>query len=353
MPGVPGADGKPGKKGEQGPKGESDDNYNEIILKGSKGEMGPPGPPGPVGPPGAPGPRASAIGSKPQDEQSMDSSDEAQVVPNDSTVIGKTLAKNTMSSRSKKPGRIVILADGPCNVTKSANTFGAWMQDSAAKNDDRIWLVQHFSGLTVSEYENLEALKNGSKAKNIVLPYFFHGCGHAVLNGSIYYHKGGSENIIRFPLDGTPPQRMRIENALHKSRNYLFQNSKTYFDLAADENGFWVIYASTSEETITVGKIQINETSFSIVQTINTTYPKSKAGNAFIARGVLYITDTKDSQVVGVFDLLKRKLLDVSFDFRSSSEVLAMLSYNPRNQYLYTWEGGCLKQYGLQFQLDT
>uniref|UniRef100_UPI00398EB558 gliomedin n=1 Tax=Pristiophorus japonicus TaxID=55135 RepID=UPI00398EB558 len=342
--GPPGPDGLPGPKGETGLKGEKGEPYNEIILEGQRGPSGPPGSPGSPGPAGPPGPPGSR--GKSRHQHNAVNYDEA---PNDDTLVGRTSAQKTLSSFSKKSGRIIKSVDGPYNVTKIENTFGAWMKDPALKSNEQIWVVEHFSGLTVKEYENLEALKVGSIFKSITLPYFFHGCGHAVYDGSIYYHKGGSDNIIKFPLDGKQLQRMKMENALHNNRNYLFQNAKTYFDLTADKNGLWIIYASSHDENIVVGQIEINEKSFSIVQNFNTTYPKSKTGNAFIARGILYLTDTKDSKIVFALDLLKEKQLDVSFDLRSSNDTLTMLSYNPHDRHLYTWENGYLKEYGLHF----
>ncbi|XP_067827539.1 gliomedin [Heptranchias perlo] len=349
--GPPGSDGLPGPKGEPGLKGDKGEPYNEIILEGQRGPLGPPGPAGPPGSPGPPGPPGppGSKGPKSRNQQNVINYDETHAIPNDDTLIGRTSAQKTLSSLSKKSGRIIKSVDGPYNVTRIENTFGAWMKDPALKNNEQIWVVEHFSGLTVKEYENLEALKIGSNFKTITLAYFFHGCGHAVYDGSIYYHKGGSDNIIKFPLDGKQLQRMKIENALHNNRNYLFQNAKTYFDLVAEKSELWVIYASSQDENIIVGQIEINEKSFSIIQNINTTYPKSKAGNAFIARGVLYLTDTKDSKIVFALDLLKEKQLDVSFDLRSSNDTLTMLSYNPHDRHLYTWENGYLKKYGLHF----
>lgn len=140
---------------------------------------------------------------------------------------------------------------------------------------------------------------------------------------------------------------LKIENALHHGRNYLFSNSKTYFNIAVDEKGLWIIYASRIDENINVA--HIDEEKFSAVRHVNTTYPKSKAGNAFIACGVLYVTDTKDMRVTFAFDLLKEKQIDASFELRSSQSGLAMLSYSLRNQDLYTWENGYLMTYPVHF----
>lgn len=153
---------------------------------------------------------------------------------------------------------------------------------------------------------------------------------------------------FRFEFGKETSQTLKLENALYFDRKYLFANSKTYFNLAVDEKGLWIIYAS-SVDGASILVAQLDERTFSVVQHINTTYPKSKAGNAFIARGILYVTDTKDMRVTFAFDLLGGKQINANFDLRTSPSVLAMLSYNMRDQHLYSWEDGHLMLYPMQF----
>lgn len=155
---------------------------------------------------------------------------------------------------------------------------------------------------------------------------------------------------------------LSIENAWSYGRNYLFKMAKSYFKVAVDEKGLWVMFFSIPDEYIMVA--QIEEETFSVLRLTNTTYPKSKAGHAFVTCGVLYITDTSYTHVTFAFDLLKEKQVDASFEFRlasvmqqinSSAEAkeaaisVAMLSYNPRDKHLYTWEDGSLIQYPVHF----
>lgn len=121
--------------------------------------------------------------------------------------------------------------------------------------------------------------------------------------------------------------------------------------MAADEKDLWIIYSSELDKSIMVA--HLDDKTFSVTQHINTTYPKSKAGNAFITCGILYVTDTKDLRVTFAFDLLKQKPVNASFDLRSSTSVLAMLSYNPRDKKLYTWEEGRLMFYPVHFVSNT
>lgn len=120
--------------------------------------------------------------------------------------------------------------------------------------------------------------------------------------------------------------------------------------MAADESGVWLVFASSVDENIMVA--QLDEKTFSIAAYINTSYPRSKAGNAFIACGVLYVTDVKDSRVNFAFDLLKLKPLSVSLDLWPPASVLSMMSYNPKDRRLYVWESGQVRSYRVQFLSD-
>ncbi|XP_029431338.1 gliomedin [Rhinatrema bivittatum] len=350
--GDPGELGTAGKDGLPGEKGEKGDAYNDVIIEGVKGEKGMPGLPGPPGPPGPQGPPGNRR-AKAQFQQSTvlyagKCTGETCAVPNDDTLMGKSDEKGKVY-KPKKGECFITSIRSPTYVKKVKDAFGAWMMDTANRTDERIWIAEHFSGLTVKEFENLTALLN-DKNKTVKLKWFFHGCGHLVYNQSLYYHKGGSDTIVGFDLDTESVKTLKIENAVYHGRNYLFSNSKSYFNLAADEKGLWVIYASSTDENIIVA--HIDEETFSILKLINTTYPKTKAGNAFIACGILYVTDTKNMRVTFAFDLLKEKQVDASFDLRSSTSDLAMISYNPRDKHLYAWENGYLMEYPVHFMSD-
>lgn len=156
--------------------------------------------------------------------------------------------------------------------------------------------------------------------------------------------------VHRFDLHTKRLHTLSVDNALYHDLAYLLHNSKTYFKLSADENGLWLIFASSVDESIMVA--QLDQKTFSITSYINTTYPRTKAGNAFIACGVLYVTDTKDTRVTFAFDLLKGKPVNVTFDLRSPGGVLAMLSYSPKDRHLYVWDHSYIRLYVVHFISD-
>uniref|UniRef100_A0A8C3D3R1 Uncharacterized protein n=1 Tax=Corvus moneduloides TaxID=1196302 RepID=A0A8C3D3R1_CORMO len=340
VPGTPGQKGEPGINGKRGKIGTVSLHISlqccfEIQTNYSaKGEPGPPGLPGPPGPPGPPGKRKGKAKAELQ-ENIYSSKCTGWCFP----------CHRSWTCAFFPPLECVITSVGsPVHFVSVQQTFGTWMREPANISDERIWLTMHFSG--IFKYENSNALLNDSY-RIINITGFFYGCGHAVQNNHLYYQKGGTNDILKFGLDKASMGTLPMKNALHHGRNYLFSNSKTYFNIAVDEKGLWIIYASSTDETIMVA--HIDEERFSVIRIINTTYPKSKAGNAFIACGILYVTDTKDMTVSFAFDLLKEKQIDARFELRSSQSVLAMLSYSLRDKNLYTWENGSLMVYPVHF----
>uniref|UniRef100_A0A8C0EMF0 Gliomedin n=1 Tax=Bubo bubo TaxID=30461 RepID=A0A8C0EMF0_BUBBB len=323
--GLPGKDGMPGGKGARGAKGDKGDANNDVILEGRIKFTDV---------------YICHVKDRKMTCFTLSTLGETCAVPNDDTLAGK--AEDRAPGPSKKDECVITSVGSPIHIVSVQQTFGTWMREPANINDERIWVTMHFSGNSIKEYENSSALLNDSY-RIINITGFFYGCGHAVQNNHLYYQKGGTNVILKLGLDKASLGTLLIKDALYHGRNYLFSNSKTYFNVAVDEKGLWIIYASSTDENIIVA--YIDEETFSVIRHINTTYPKSKAGNAFIACGIMYVTDTKDMTVSFAFDLLKEKQIDTRFKLRSSQSVLAMLSYSLRDKNLYTWENGSLMVY--------
>ncbi|KAG7232837.1 hypothetical protein INR49_008067 [Caranx melampygus] len=347
--GEPGEKGEPGEPGEPGPPGEKGEPSNDVIIEGRAGPPGPPGPMGPPGPPGPPGPQGP-----PRTRHHRAHLQAAQTlgllhgIPNDDTSSVKEAVK-LQEKPVKKNECLIKSLINPRNVTKMRSTFGTWMKDTAQMNDERIWVAEHFSGRVLKEYKSITSFQN-NVSDTVDVRKFYHGCGHIVHNGSFYYHMAGSSSIARFDFSTRKLQTLAIDHALHHSLAYLLDNSKTYFKLAVDENGLWLIFASSVDESVMVA--QLDEKTFSVTSYINTSYPHTKAGNAFIACGVLYVTDTKDTRVTFAFDLLKGKPVNVTFDLRAPGGVLAMLSYSPKDRHLYVWDQSFVRLHVVHFISD-
>ncbi|XP_033997918.1 uncharacterized protein LOC117491902 isoform X4 [Trematomus bernacchii] len=225
-------------------------------------------------------------------------------------------------------------------ATKMQSTFGAWMSDASQVDQDRYWLADHFSGRHLVEHRNISASPD-TRTKTIDAKRFFQGCGHVVYKSSFYFHNGGTNRLIKFDLNTRRTKTLTMANSRYNNLNYLSRNSKTYFKFAVDENGLWVIFAADTEDDTMVAKL--NPDTFSVESVINTHYPTTKAGNAFIVCGVLYFTDDKDRRVTYAFDLMRESPLDASFDLRPANGTLAMLSYYPNKKVLYMWDNSSVK----------
>ncbi|XP_063170427.1 gliomedin [Candoia aspera] len=359
--GLPGKEGGRGEKGSRGPKGDKGEANNELVSEGEKGEPGPPGPPGPQGPPGPPGKRKA----KSQDEKiyNTECTGEACSIPNDDTLAGKVKEKAHLYQRRKPENKIDSIGS-PEEIIKLRQSYGAWMMDLGNRSNEKIWIAEHFTGHIIKEYQDLSALWNGNYT-TIELPWPYYGCGHTIYNNALYYQRVGRNIVVKYDFETGVPKALTIENSWYYERMYLFSTSKSYFSVAVDENGLWVMYLSRPDEHIMVAEVE--EETYSVLRHINTTYPQPKAGNAFIACGVLYITDKNHMHVAFAFDLLREKQLDARFELKLSLSlegfeqkaspasnatfvpVLAMLSYNWLNKHLHTWEHGFLIQYPVHF----
>lgn len=156
--------------------------------------------------------------------------------------------------------------------------------------------------------------------------------------------------VHRFDFQTKRLHTLHMDAALHNNLAYLLPNSKTYFKLAVDENGLWSIFASSVDDSIVVARL--DQKSFSVTSYTNTSYPRTKAGNAFIACGVLYVTDIKDARVTFAFDLLKGRPVNMTFDLRPPGGVLAMLSYSPKDRHLYVWDQSRVRLHVVHFISD-
>uniref|UniRef100_A0A670KDZ8 Gliomedin n=1 Tax=Podarcis muralis TaxID=64176 RepID=A0A670KDZ8_PODMU len=353
-PGIPGQKGeigkrgKPGLKGEPGEKGEKGD-PGEIGLPGKEGERGEKGSRGPKGDKGDANNELMAEDLSVCSSPSVHRLGETCAIPNDDTLVEKAKEKGHLRQH-RKPECIIKSIGNPAEIIQLRQSYGAWMMDLANRSDEKIWIAEHFTGHMIKEYEDISALWNNSYS-TIELPWQYYGCGHAIYNNTLYYQRVGRNIIVKYDFATQSSQTLSMKNAWYFERKYLFGASKSYFSVAVDENGLWVLYLSRPDEHIMVA--HVDEDTFSVLRYINTTYPQSKAGNAFVACGVLYITDKNHTHVAFAYDLWRERQLDTispaKQDDSSFVPVLAMLSYNQGDKRLYTWEHGFLMQYPVHF----
>ncbi|XP_033634659.1 collagen alpha-1(I) chain-like [Asterias rubens] len=389
-PGPPGIDGVPGGKGEQGDKGLDgvqgvkgekgerggdglagerglqgepgvDGNQGPTGAKGDKGDMGKMGP---VGPPGRDGSRGHSGTKGEKGHQGIasgmiqlgnDGELEKQVKvtappPVHTPKLPPPLRKTPMSECS-------LMSIGDPVDHHYGNTFwGSWMQDTAPDppHPDMIWVTKHIVGDVVYEYSNMGSMKSNRYSRYYRLSYFWAGTGHVVYNHALYFHTGGSAELVRFDFTTeTITARNSIPAAVYQPQNgvgYLYDSDYTYLDLAIDDNGLWVIYKTVEHnENLVVSRLNLEN--LSVFETIVSEHPQSSAGDAFIICGILYTTKSsknRHSTVDFAVNLFTGEvLLDTDIPYENSQSQSTMMSFNPRKQLIYAWDKGKMITYSI------
>ncbi|XP_027563162.1 adhesion G protein-coupled receptor L1-like, partial [Neopelma chrysocephalum] len=132
---------------------------------------------------------------------------------------------------------------------------------------------------------------------------------------------------------------------------------KTDIDLAVDEEGLWVIYATEGNGGRLVVS-QLNPYTLRLEGTWETGYAKRAASDAFMACGVLYVVRSvyldDDTEHLGnalayAFDTRRGRGAALALPFPNPYQFVASVGYNPRDNQLYVWNNHFLLRYGLDF----
>ncbi|XP_066271351.1 gliomedin-like isoform X2 [Branchiostoma lanceolatum] len=369
--GPPGMPGKPGEKGDSGGRGESgvltNSEFGSVIVQGEPGPPGPAGPAGPPGPrgtPGIPGPRGPKGSGGAMDKVVLErlARCAGNKTDHESLQVGTENEIPLEAPQGKKVDktngcvdRILKSVGGAETVLKNGAYWGAWMTDPEQSRDDKgdkFWIMPHFEGLHVEGYKTLDDVKWRRDPTSYELPNYYEGTGHVVYNGSLYYHAAGSRTIVKYDLKSREVSATtNIPKLGYRSPKYLYKYDYSYVDLAVDEHGVWVIYASPESDGNIVVAL-LDSKSLRVVRTVMTNHMKNSAGEAFVTCGVLYATRSPyeaDTLVDYAYDLFSETELDVGVPFQTAHGMLVMLSYNPREQVLYGWDKGFLVRYPLKF----
>lgn len=122
-------------------------------------------------------------------------------------------------------------------------------------------------------------------------------------------------------------------------------NPETVADLAADDEGLWLLFASSdSEPNINLAKM--DRATLDIEQIWDTRCPRENAEAAFVVCGTVYVVyNTRlpsHSRVQCVFDINDMVISEeaplIYFPRRYGAH--ASLKYNPEERQLYGWDDG-------------
>uniref|UniRef100_A0A8C9S1C9 Adhesion G protein-coupled receptor L3 n=1 Tax=Scleropages formosus TaxID=113540 RepID=A0A8C9S1C9_SCLFO len=245
------------------------------------------------------------------------------------------------------------------HLFESDHQAGAWCKDPLQASDKIYYMPwTPYRTDTLTEYSSKEDFIAGRPTTTYKLPHRVDGTGFVVYDGALFFNKERTRNIVKFDLR----TRIKSGEAIIASANYHDTSpyrwgGKSDIDLAVDENGLWVIYATEHNS----GKIvisQLNPYTLRIEGTWDTSYDKRSASNAFMICGILYVVksvyEDDDNEATGnkidyIYNTELSKDGYVDITFPNSYQYIAAVDYNPRDNLLYVWNNYHVVKYSLDF----
>ncbi|XP_063154245.1 adhesion G protein-coupled receptor L2 isoform X4 [Candoia aspera] len=256
------------------------------------------------------------------------------------------------------PGTLKAVVDSP-NLYEAEQKAGAWCKDPL-QAADKIYFMPWtpYRTDTLIEYASLEDFQNGRQQTTYKLPNRVDGTGFVVYDGAVFFNKERTRNIVKFDLR----TRIKSGEAIINSANYHDTSpyrwgGKTDIDLAVDENGLWVIYATEQNNGMIVIS-QLNPYTLRFEATWETTYDKRAASNAFMICGVLYVvrsvyqdneSETGKNSIDYIYNTRLNRGEYVDIPFPNMYHYIAAVDYNPRDNQLYVWNNNFILRYSLEF----
>ncbi|XP_047741615.1 uncharacterized protein LOC108681963 [Hyalella azteca] len=225
----------------------------------------------------------------------------------------------------------------------SNSDYGAWLRDVRPRKfyEPYYYATKPSEPETLYEYENKEKFRKDNYTKNYTLPFAFTGNSHVVYNGALYYHESNSSNVIKFDFIANSVKFQPLPLLASSGDNFLYTETRSYLDLAADENGIWAIYGIPSNNNTVVVKLEPD--TLNIEYSWNISLNHHKFGEMFVTCGVLYGIDSateRETKIRFALDLYTHQALDVDLLFSNPFRKTTTLGYNPLAKELYSWDSG-------------
>uniref|UniRef100_A0A8C4QUT1 Olfactomedin-like domain-containing protein n=1 Tax=Eptatretus burgeri TaxID=7764 RepID=A0A8C4QUT1_EPTBU len=236
---------------------------------------------------------------------------------------------------------------------------GAWCKDPLQVVDKVYYMPwTPYRTDSITEFASLEDFIAGRPATTYKLPHRVDGTGFVVYDGAAFFNKERTRNVVKFDLR----TRVKSGEAIIPGANYHDTSpyrwgGKSDLDLAVDENGLWVVYA-TEQNNGRLVVSRLNPYTLRIEGTWETAYDKRSASNAFMACGVLYVLrsvyEDDDSEAAGnrieyAYNTNRNRDQWLGVSFPNPYQYVASAAYNPRDNSLYVWNNYHVLRYSLDF----
>ena len=141
-----------------------------------------------------------------------------------------TLGYNRKECRLNAVGIPVLHAES------QYGSVGSWMRDTSPYSTtmaNKRWLTDGYASPVLYEYEDERQLMNKKQKIKYYVDYLASGTGSTIYNGSYFYHRHGSNILVRYDLESTMQiQSDEIEgignNDCPRKHDHTFEVRKTF-----------------------------------------------------------------------------------------------------------------------------
>ncbi|TKS71503.1 Olfactomedin-like protein 3A [Collichthys lucidus] len=220
---------------------------------------------------------------------------------------------------------------------------GMWTKDMS-KTSGKVYVFNGTDEDSVYEFATVQDFAR-SLGTALKLPSSWKGTGHAVYNNHVYYLNQVQDiTVVKYDMRSSSI----TDSAVFPVQDHVpvyGLTPETVMDLAVDEEGLWVIYATRQNERhISLAKLDAN--SLDMEQMWDTSCPRENAEAAFVICGTLYVVyntaQPGRSRIQCVFDVNDMVTNEdaplIYFPKRYGAH--SSLKYNPHEQLLYAWDDG-------------
>ncbi|XP_047450505.1 olfactomedin-like protein 3B [Mugil cephalus] len=224
---------------------------------------------------------------------------------------------------------------------------GMWTRDPRSS---KVYIFNGTSGDTIYQFNSVRDFSRSpgvTPSSNVRLPSEWSGPGNAIYNGYLYYIQQEADadmQVVKYDLlSGSVTETAMFP--VESQASVYSLNPETVADLAVDDEGLWLLYAtSDSEPNINLAKM--DAATLDIEQIWDTRCPRENAEAAFVVCGTVYVVyNTRlpsRSRVQCVFDVndivVSEEAPLLYFPRRYGAH--SSLKYNPEEKQLYGWDDG-------------
>ncbi|XP_060931565.1 olfactomedin-like protein 3B [Limanda limanda] len=224
---------------------------------------------------------------------------------------------------------------------------GMWTRDPRSS---RVYVFNGTSGDVLYQFDSVQDFSRSpgfDGSKQIRLPFAWSGPGSAVHNGYLYYVMQEADSdlqVVRYDLMSGVVTDIAMFPVDSRASVYSL-NPESVADLAADDEGLWLLFASSDSEP-NVNLAKMDPATLDIEQIWDTRCPRENAEAAFVVCGTVYVVyNTRlasRSRIQCVFDVNDMVVSEEAplLYFPRRYGAHASLKYNPEEKQLYGWDDG-------------